>query len=286
MARMSPPAAKRATPRIGKISRPFAIVHCAHRQPRTDPNSAAAVSKTQNHLIRSALTSAASPSTVTPMDTMKLLLGATIALLLGALAVSWQGMTSGVKNTSQDEIARLKKQVAELRLEQDNLQREKQLQQLRSMPTPAPTPSAAEIAAMKTQLEANNTALAQLEQDKQKTARDAKIAQDEEGLLSQRDLEKGDTELKRARMIGQALLIGRVVEYVEDAQLGSFITFEILMPEQVQVGTILGIRRKTGILGQLSVSEVTPEGGVANPLPGFGPVQPKPGDELILPPQY
>ena len=285
---MSPPATKHAPPRNGKISRPFAIVHCARRRPHTDPNSAAAVSKTQNHLIRSALTSAARPSTVTPMDTMKLLLGATIALLLGALAVSWQGMTSGVKNTSQDEITRLKKQVAELRQEQDNLQREKQLQQLRSMPAPGPgpTPNNAEIAAMKAQLEANNTALAQLEQEKQKAARDAKIAQDEEGLLSQRDLEKGDTELKRARMIGQALLIGRVVEYVEDAQLGSFITFEILMPEQVQVGTTLGIRRKTGILGQLSVSEVTPDGGVANPLPGFGPVQPKPGDELILPPQY
>lgn len=217
------------------------------------------------------------------MDTMKLLLGATVALLLGALAVSWQGMTSGVKNTSQNEIARLKKQVAELRQEQDNLQREKQLQQLRSMPVLAPGPSSAEIAEVKAQLEANNAALAQLEQEKQKAARDAKIAQDEEGLLSQIDLEKGDTELKRARMIGQALLIGRVVEYVED---GSFITFEVLMPEQVQVGTILGIRRKTGILGQLTVSDITADGGIANPLPGFGPVQPKPGDELILPPQY
>lgn len=217
---------------------------------------------------------------------MKLLLGATVALLLGALAVSWQGMTSGVKNTSQDEIARLKKQVAELRQEQDNFQREKQLQQLRSMPVLDPTPSAADIAAMKAQLEANNAALAQLEQEKQKAARDAKIAQDEEGLLSQLDLEKGDSELRRARMIGQALLIGRVIEYVGDPESGGFITFEILMPEQVQIGTILGIRRKTGILGQLTVSDVTSDGGIANPLPGFGPVQPKPGDELILPPQY
>ena len=45
------------------------------------------------------------------MDTMKLLLGATIALLLGALAVSWQGMTTGVKNTPPDEVARLEKQI-------------------------------------------------------------------------------------------------------------------------------------------------------------------------------
>jgi hypothetical protein len=31
---------------------------------------------------------------------------------------------------------------------------------------------------------------------------------------------------------------------------------------------------------------VTPEGGIADPMPGFGPIDPMPGDELILPPQY
>ena len=72
------------------------------------------------------------------MDTMKLLLGATIALLLGALAVSWQGMKTGVRNTPPDEIARLEKQVKELRAEQDKLALEKQMQQLRSSPATAP----------------------------------------------------------------------------------------------------------------------------------------------------
>ena len=234
------------------------------------------------------MTSAAHPATVTPMDTMKLLLGATVALLLGALAVSWQGMNTGVKNASPDEIARLKKQIEELRLEQDKLQLEKQLQQLKATTPVTPTPSAnaAEIEAMKAQLEKGKAALAELQAEKDRAARDAKIAQDEEGLLGQRDLEKGDAELRRARMIADALLIGRIKEYVEDAQYGGFCTFDILMPEQVQTGTILAIRRKTGILGQLKVSDITAEGGIANPLPGFGPVQPQVGDELILPPQY
>ena len=157
-------------------------------------------------------------------------------------------------------------------------------------PAPAPAPAAgqtqdpAEMESIKAQLAANQAALAQLEAEKANAARDAKVAQDEEGLLSQRDLEKGDSELRRARMIAEALLIGRVQEYVEDAEYGGFITFSILMPEQVQPGTILAIRRKTGILGQLKVSEVTAEGGIANPLPGFGPVHPEVGDELILPP--
>jgi hypothetical protein len=220
------------------------------------------------------------------MDTMKLLLGATVALLLGALAVSWQGMNNGVKNASPDEIARLKKQVAELRAEQDKLQLERQIQQLKASAPAMPdsTASALEMEQMKAQLAANQAALAQIEAEKANAARDAKVAQDEEGLLSQRDLEKGDNELRRARMIAEALLIGRVQEYVEDAQYGGFVTFQILMPEQVQPGTILAIRRKTGILGQLKVSDVTAEGGIANPLPGFGPVNPEVGDELILPP--
>jgi hypothetical protein len=222
------------------------------------------------------------------MDTMKLLLGATVALLLGALAMSWVGMNNGVKNTPPDEIARLKKQIEELRQEQNHLQLEKQIQQLKAATPAVPTPAAnaAEIETMKAQLEANKAALAQMELEKGKGKRDAKVTQDEEGLLGQRDLEKADVELRRARMIGEALLIGRVKEYVEDAQYGGFITFEIAMREQVQVGTVLAIRRKTGILGQLKVSDVSAEGGVANPLPGFGPVQPQVGDELILPPQY
>ncbi len=111
--------------------------------------------------------------------------------------------------------------------------------------------------------------------------------QDGEALLEDRKLVEGkDPELRRARMIGEALLIGKVAEYIENPEMGGFVTFSIQMPDQVQVGTILAIRRKTGILGQLKVSDVTPDGGIANPMPGFGAVKPPMGDELILPPPY
>lgn len=220
------------------------------------------------------------------MDTMKLLLGATIALLLGALAVSWQGMNHGVKNTPPDEIARLQKQVKELRAEQDNLKMQRDLQLLRSQPAQTASAPSAELDAMKLQVEKNKRALEEMELQKQNEARDKKVAQDEEGLIAQRGLESGDSELRRARMISDALLIGRVKEYVEDAQYGGFVTFEVLMPEQVQAGVTVAIRRKTGILGQLKVSDITAEGAIANPLPGFGQIKPQVGDELILPPQY
>jgi hypothetical protein len=218
------------------------------------------------------------------MDTMKLLLGATVALLLGALAVSWQGMNQGVKNTPPDEIARLQKQVKELRAEQDNLKMQRDLQLLRSEPVQAPASS--ELESMKLQVAKNKLALEEIELRKEAEARDKKVAQDEEGLLAQRNLEGGDSELRRARMISDALLVGRIKEYVEDAQYGGFVTFDVLLPEQIQAGVIVAIRRKTGILGQLKVSDITTDGAIANPLPGFGQVKPQVGDELILPPQY
>jgi hypothetical protein len=222
------------------------------------------------------------------MDTMKLLLGATIALLLGALAVSWQGMTTGVKNTSPDEVARLEKQIKELRAEQDNLKMQRDLQLLRSEPIPSaavtPERNAAEIEIMKAQMEAGKLAIQKLEAEK--ALRNASVADAEELEMDRRNLESGDSELRRARMISEALLIGRVKEFVEDAEMGGFVTFEVLMPEQVQSGVTVAIRRKTGILGLLKVSQVEMDGAIANPLPGFGPIMPQVGDELILPPPY
>lgn len=218
------------------------------------------------------------------MDTMKLLLGATIALLLGALAVSWQGMNQGVKNTPPDEIARLQKQVKELRAEQDNLKMQRDLQQLRS--ESVQTPANSELETMKLQVAQNKLALEEIELRKEAEARDKKVADLEEVEMDKRGLESNDSELRRARMISEALLVGRIKEYVEDAQYGGFVTFDVLLPEQIQAGVIVAIRRKTGILGQLKVSDITSEGAIANPLPGFGQVKPQVGDELILPPQY
>ncbi len=57
------------------------------------------------------------------------------------------------------------------------------------------------------------------------------------------------------------------------------------MPEHVQVGTVLAIRRKTGILGQVKITDISAEGAIGSPMPGFGPVEPQSGDELIIPPQ-
>jgi hypothetical protein len=219
------------------------------------------------------------------MDTMKILLGATIALLLGAVGLSWHGMREGTKEASSAEIDRLKKQMEELRLEQDRLQLEKQAQQLRASEPVEPPVSSVERDALKAELAAKDAEIARIAEEKAKAERDAKVNQDEAGLLGQRDLEKSDSELRRARLIGEALLMGRVKELAGDADTGMFVVFEVLMPENVQAGSILAVRRKTGIIGQIKVSEISPEGAIANLMPGFGDFKPQAGDELILPPQ-
>jgi len=222
------------------------------------------------------------------MDTMKLLLGATIALLLGALVMSWQGMKEGVANAPADELARLRKQVDELRIEQERLKLEKEYQQLRDAPMlqPATSASPSEMEAMKAELAAKDAALREIEAEKSKAERDAQTFKDEAGFIGRHALENSDNNLRRASMIQNALLIGRVKEYVEEPEYGGFVTIELLMPETVQIGIQLAIRRKTGILGQIKITSIEGGEAIATPMPGFGQIQPVPGDELILPPQF
>jgi hypothetical protein len=58
------------------------------------------------------------------------------------------------------------------------------------------------------------------------------------------------------------------------------------MPEHVQVDTVLAVRRKDGIAGNIKVREIIGKEGVADVLPGIGPFSPEAGDELIVPPAF
>lgn len=216
---------------------------------------------------------------------MTILLGATFALLLAAVVLSFQGMKDGVRNAPQDDIVMMRRQIDQLRIEQDRFALEKQLREVRSNPVPE-TAGPSEIEKMKAELARKEAEIAELAEEKEDAEKEAETFRDEAGLIGQRELEKGDNELRRARMIRDALLIGKVSEYFISAELGGFVTIEIVMPEHVQAGSILAIRRNTGILGRVTVTEVTAQGAIASPMPGFGPVEPQAGDELIIPPQF
>ncbi len=219
------------------------------------------------------------------MDTTKLLLGSTIALLLAAVVWSWNGMQQGVKNTSADEAERLRKQIEALREDINRAALEKQLRQENTTPAPPPV-SNDEREALTKQAKEAQAQLQALQEEKEKAERNAKVSDSENLLLTQRDLEKKNADARITRLINQALLVGKVKDYVEDAQTGSFVTLEIVMPDQVKQNDILAIRRNSGILGQLKVTSVEAGEAVASPLPGFGKVAPVPGDELILPPRF
>lgn len=219
------------------------------------------------------------------MDTIKILLSATIALLVGAIVLSWQRSQEEVKNTPPDQLTRIQQQIEELRREQDAISREKELRQLREVAADPPVTSG-EREALKAELAAKEAELARIADEKAKAERDAQTFKEEAGEFGRRELEKSDSELRRARLISEALVMGKVKEFAEDPQFGSFVVFEVVMPEQVQQGSVLAIRRKTGVVGQIRVSEISADGAIGNILPGFGNFKPEPGDDLILPPDY
>ncbi len=234
---------------------------------------------------RDTLTSGAEPDIFPSVNTLTILLGATFALLLAAVVLSFQGMKEGVRNAPQDEMSRLQTQLDQLRIQQDNLALENQRRQLYSNPVPQ-TAGPSEIERMKAELAAKEAEMARLAAEKADAEKKADTYRDEAGFIGGRELGKKDEELRRTTLIHNALLVGRLSEYVNDPELGGFATIEVIMPELVQAGTILDIRRNNGILGKLKISEVTAEGAIASPMSGFGKVEPKAGDELILPPQF
>lgn len=226
------------------------------------------------------------------MDTLKMLLGATIALLFTALVVSWTQSRQRVANAPADEIQRIKLQLNELRLEQERLLLERETRALRGQQPlstggyGAPSSSSGPgLEEMKAELAAKEAALRQLAEEKEKAARDAEVFKEEAGLVGQRVLERGDNELRRARMIRDALLVARVQEYTKD-EFGDIVAVELLMPENLQAGMTLAIRRNTGILGQVRLTTIEGREAVATPLPGFGPLDVQSGDELIIPPPF
>lgn len=215
------------------------------------------------------------------MDTLKILLGATVALLLGALAVSYKNSPAPAKSAEKSEVLEIQRKLQELQIEQDRLETLRQRRIMEEAATPAPVETAppAEIAAMQQQI-------AMLQLEKEKAERDAETADKEAAFVGGKMLENRDQELRRARMIKDSMLIARIKEWVSDPEFGGFATLDVLMQQNVQPGTVLCIRRNTGILGRLRVSDVSIEGAIANPVGTFPEAQPQPGDELILEPPF
>lgn len=222
---------------------------------------------------------------------MKLLLGTTIALLIAALVVAWNGTAQSVADAPPDAIAKMRRQLAEMQVERERLDQEKEMRNLRTLQaTPPASAVNAELEAMRAELAEQRQALALVEAEREAAAEErARAAQVVEapaadlGTAAAENFEKPADVARRARLVSQASLAGRITEVIQNEEVGSFVVLEVTMPEQVQVGSILAVRRQTGILCNLEVTSVNQSEGIANIIPGFGAELPKPGDELIFP---
>lgn len=106
------------------------------------------------------------------------------------------------------------------------------------------------------------------------------------GVAWQPEIAAATKNLARTNSIKNAMLIARVTQF--DREHG-FAVIEVLQPESAQPGTVLAIRRRTGIYGQVTVDQIYPESqAIVNPIPntflGEEGVEVQPGDELIIPP--
>jgi hypothetical protein len=212
------------------------------------------------------------------MDTLKIMLGATIALLLVAVGVSYKGMNQQVRNAPEEEIHDLRRQLLEMEQESERLKLERERRILREAaaepkPTDAVTREDAAVFAER---------LRQLEIETEEAKAQADRAEKETDFLLDKRNENKSKDDRRVRVINEAMRIATVKEWVEDPQFGGFAVLNVESVDNVQSGTVLAIRRNGGILGKLEVTEVGIDGAVANPVTAFGEVKPQPGDELIL----
>jgi hypothetical protein len=223
------------------------------------------------------------------MDTLKILLAATVALLVGALAVALNKGGAG-KDGEKSEYAEIKLEIEKLRMERENLEAQRKLEELRSAsvkaaatPSPAAAPSINEQAALEkiAQLEAEKAAA---DTAAAKAERKAETYSEEAAFVGGQVLERRDNELRRARLIKDAMRMATVAEWVEEGEFGGFATVQILERDNVQVGTVLSVRRNTGILGKIKIESISMEGVIANPVTAFPGPKPQAGDDLIIDP--
>lgn len=216
------------------------------------------------------------------MDTLKILLGATMALLIGAVVVSMNRMNHDVAITPQKEMVEMRRQLFEMEQEMQRMQLEKERLALReavARPSGTDLVTREEIDAKATNIDVR---LLQLEAEAEEAREDTDRAEREAGFLVGRYNEDRNKMARRVRLINEAMKMATVKEWVNDPSFGGFAILHVDSPENVQPGTVLAIRRNGGVLGKLRVGEVTLEGAVANPITAFEEVFPEKGDELIL----
>lgn len=208
------------------------------------------------------------------MDTIKIMLGMLVALLVGALAMSWKGFRQEVHDTPKKELAEVQRQIAEIEQQRKLLHEEKERMML-GIPLGQKTPAPGEAPAIPEVAPQNAPETGAVFEDDAPAQEAVPETPEQPAMPSAED---------RAKAIAAAPAVGKIKEWVEDPNFGAFATLEVIDAAAVKAEAVLSVRRGTGLLGKLKVSEVAPEGALASPTAVFGEVKPKVGDEVIVEP--
>ncbi len=208
------------------------------------------------------------------MDTMKVLLGATIGLLVAFVVLAFT-------NLDKERSAELE----ELRLQNAQLKAAPAVV-VQPLPTVAPQAAAKvpaetqkELDRLKAELQAaNDEALRRAEA----AAKLAAESQAPDPVLDEPTTLPAKME-KRALAVQNALLLGTVSSYNEDFNL---VSFSITREGMIDRGMTIGIRRNTGIVGRIKVTDLEAGSGIGEAVIGtfLGGLDIQVGDELIIPP--
>jgi len=215
------------------------------------------------------------------MDTIKILLGMTVALLVGALAMSWKNFRQDVRETPKKELAEVHRQIAEIEQQRKLLQEEKErmMQGLPLSPqaTAGGSPAIPDAVPQIAPQDVPETGA--VFGDDVPTPETTPAATPE---VPDRPLAASPEN--RAKAIAAAPVVAKIKEWAEDPKMGTFVTIQVIDTGAVKPETVLCVRRGTGILCKLKVGEVDGGEALVNPMAVFGDVKPKVGDELIVEP--
>lgn len=190
--------------------------------------------------------------------------------------MSWKNFKHEEKNAAPAELAKVREQIEEIRTEQERLRSERE----RILYGTRPKPAAAEAESSEDPAHTASIAEESPASPEGTEATPATGTEAEPPVLPP----AGKSPEERAKIIQTAPAVAKIAEWVEDKDIGSFATIQILVPDSVKADTMLCVRRNSGILGRLKVGDISPEGAIANAVSLFTGPKPQPGDELILEP--
>ncbi|BDS07291.1 hypothetical protein NT6N_23310 [Oceaniferula spumae] len=211
------------------------------------------------------------------MNITQILLGSTAAMLLAALVLSYSAMRDGeVEDGRRQSAKEILDENARLQAEIDRLRGA----QPAAAPQPAEIPDSMPSEKF-AELEEENK---RLKEAKEEAELKRKQAEEETLAMNERQSGQHDKAARRARLIGQAMLMAQVKEVAMDKGVVQFVILDVKQ-NNVREGTRLAIRRNTGIVGEVVVTRMDAEATVADPLPNVeGKIEVQKGDELIIPP--